>query len=321
MPPTTRRAARDATNLLTATPDEAALIIVAALTDPRDLLRLARACRRFAIKCIAAPLNPASGGTAAAAQQAEMWSIAAEAARQWIADCTDQERGWVPRRGRESWLSLMWEVQSLRRGAALFGRSHQHITLSEGGARAMKGTAARSCHLFRAAASKVVMRAGRHYAQFTAVVSDNGRHYGVIRPGLDVEAGANAFLVSGNSFYDTSNGGCWEGNRRWESDRSWEGMQTAMEQGDRIGMLLDFDQGSMTVYKNDEWLGVMATGLSGEYCWAVSLYHQDNSVRIEAAAAPASPTVEEVAKAKAAAAAQAAVAAAEEAAQHTVDDY
>ena len=42
-----------------------------------------------------------------------------------------------------------------------------------------------------------------------------------------------------------------------------------MEEGTRIGMLLGLDQGSMTVYKNDERLGVMATGLSGEYSWAV----------------------------------------------------
>ena len=117
MPPATRRAVRDATSVLTATPVEAALIIACALTDPKDLLRLARACRRFAIKCIAAPAvhrtAASGGGTAAAAtQQAVMWSIAEEAARRRIADCTDQERGWVPRRGRESWLGLMWEVES-----------------------------------------------------------------------------------------------------------------------------------------------------------------------------------------------------------------
>eukprot|EP01046_Picozoa_sp_COSAG06_P038611 COSAG06_NODE_4471_length_4220_cov_5.208202_9_plen_40_part_01 len=40
-----------------------------------------------------------------------------------------------------------------------------------------------------------------------------------------------------------------------------------MEEGTRIGMLLGLDQGSMTVYKDDERLGVVATGLSGEYCW------------------------------------------------------
>jgi hypothetical protein len=66
-------------------------------------------------------------------------------------------------------------------------------------------------------------------------------------------------------------------------------MQTAKEQGDRIGMLLDLDRGSMTVYKNTERLGVMATDLSGEYSWAVSLGplgEPDLSVRIDAAALP-----------------------------------
>ena len=64
-------------------------------------------------------------------------------------------------------------------------------------------------------------------------------------------------------------------------------MLRAMEEGDRIGLLLDLDQGSMTVYKNDERLGVMATGLSGEYSWAVSMYrHGSRSTRIETAATP-----------------------------------
>eukprot|EP01046_Picozoa_sp_COSAG06_P013940 COSAG06_NODE_852_length_11954_cov_6.453986_9_plen_212_part_01 len=191
MPAATRRAARGATNLLTATPDEAALIIATALADPWDLLRLARACRRFAIKCIAAPAahrNATSGGgTAAAAQQAEMWSISEEAARRWIINCTDQEQCWVPRRGRESWLGLMWEVESLRRGAAMFGRSHASITVSEGGSRATmeEDDGRRRWALFRTAASKVSMRAGRHYTQFT-VVSGDEMFFGVIRPGWDV---------------------------------------------------------------------------------------------------------------------------------------
>ena len=69
MPPATRRAVRDATNLLTATPDEAAIIIAATLGSAADLLRLAVACRRFALKCIAAPRAPrgaSSSGAAAA---------------------------------------------------------------------------------------------------------------------------------------------------------------------------------------------------------------------------------------------------------------
>ena len=53
----------------------------------------------------------------------------------------------------------------------------------------------------------------------------------------------------------------------------------------------------MTVYKNDERLGVMATGLSGEYSWAVGLRWHGYSARIESAPAPASPTATELAQA------------------------
>jgi hypothetical protein len=214
-----------------------------------------------------------------------MWSIAEEVARRWIASCTDQERGWVPRRGRESWLGLMWEVEVLRRGV-VFGRSHVEIALSEGGAVAKKGmTASYEDHV---AASKVVMRAGRHYAQF-AVLSGRTILFGVIRPGWDVEGGKDAFLVNGHCFYETCHGA------RYPAPYEWEGMQGAKEEGDRVGLLLDLDQGTMTAYKNDKRLGVMATGLSGEYCWAVSLYkpggpgRPGDGARIEAAEVPAGP--------------------------------
>jgi hypothetical protein len=60
MPAATRRAAHDATNHLTATPDEAAIIIACALADPRDLLSLAAACLRFFIQCVAAPARTAA---------------------------------------------------------------------------------------------------------------------------------------------------------------------------------------------------------------------------------------------------------------------
>eukprot|EP01044_Picomonas_judraskeda_P023784 COSAG03_NODE_6347_length_1075_cov_1.825820_1_plen_192_part_10 len=37
----------------------------------------------------------------------------------------------------------------------------------------------------------------------------------------------------------------------------WEGRQGAMSQGDRVGMLLDLDRGTLTLYKNDILLGAM----------------------------------------------------------------
>jgi hypothetical protein len=145
---------------------------------------------------------------------------------------------------------------------------------------------------FRAAASKAVMRAGRHYVQFTVVqftVVAGGRYmyFGVIRPGCDVEGGKRAQHVDGHCLYATRSG-C-----RYPGDNDWEGMQRVRKEGDRIGMLLDLDQGTMTVYKNDERLGVMATGLSGEYSWASSLYSEGNSARIEAAEAPDCPNTEQ----------------------------
>ena len=87
-----------------------------------------------------------------------------------------------------------------------------------------------------------------------------------------------------------------------------EGRQTA-DEGERIGMLLDLNQGSMTVWKNGERLGVMqAEWLSGPLCWAVEMYAPATSARIESAPssrrhragiAPASPTGEDLSAAQA----------------------
>eukprot|EP01046_Picozoa_sp_COSAG06_P031514 COSAG06_NODE_3074_length_5891_cov_6.288847_1_plen_302_part_00 len=284
------RATMSLAAVLDAATDDTLLAIAIALPTAADLLRLALICRaaaqRFYFTATSAT-SYRSGGTAAAAaaaaQQTETWSIIQEAARQWITTCTDQEQGWVPRRGRESWLGLMWEVESLRRGA-VFGRSHGVITVSEGGSLATMAYDGK----YRTAASKAVMRAGRHYTQFT-MVRGGLMYFGVIRPGWDVEGGAGAHGGYGHCFYSTFDG------MRFPGRYDWEGMQRAKEVGDRIGLLLDLDQGTMTVYKNDERLGVMATGLSGEYSWAVSIYGQGHSARIEAVEAPASPTAEEVA--------------------------
>ena len=248
------------------------LLHIARFLGPKDLLRLQLTCPRFAAKCIAAP-GVSGGGAAPAAPQ--MLSIPEEAARRWVAGCSEQERGWVPRRGLESWLGLMHEVGVLRLPLA-FGRAHADITLSENGALATKSA---GYGRYKTAASKVVMRSGRHFAQFTVVVGYD-MYFGVIRPGWDVEGGADADEVHGHCFYYTGRG------QRFPGNSAWEGMQGA-NQGDRIAMLLDLDQGSMTVWKNGEQLGVMvAEGLCGPLCWAAVVGHGD-SARIELALIPA----------------------------------
>lgn len=79
------------------------------------------------------------------------------------------------------------------------------------------------------------------------------------------------------------------------SEDEWEGRAGCVT-NDRIGILLDLDatgvdkewdddkgmmvdkawKGSMTVYKNDKLLGVMATGLAGKYC-CKSHWHASSS--------------------------------------------
>jgi hypothetical protein len=238
--------------VLDAATDDTLLAIAIALPTPADLLQFALTCRAAAQRFYFTATSysssssssssgsavPSGGGTAATAavaataqqqQQAETWSIIEEAARQWIATCTDQEQGWIPRRSRESWLGLMWEVESLRRRGAVFGRSHEDITLSEGGLVAtMRFDRAWAPN--HAAASKAVMRDGRHYAQFTVVEGDDydKMFFGVIRPGWDVEGGMSAQLYTGHCFYHTRRG------TRWPGRHKWEGRQGAYEDDDRI---------------------------------------------------------------------------------------
>jgi hypothetical protein len=131
------------------------------------------------------------------------------------------------------------------------------------------------------AASKVVVRSGRHFAQFT-LSSGSHMFVGVIRSGCGVEGGSGAYSVDGHCFYWT-----YSGSRHPGPNHNWKGMQDAREQGDRIGMLLDLDQGSMSIWKNGERLGVMqAEGLTGPLCWAAVLAGQGDSARIESAPIP-----------------------------------
>ena len=76
--------------------------------------------------------------------------------------------------------------------------------------------------------------------------------------------------------------------RRFPDATVWPGKQPAREQGVRIGMLLDLDQGSMSIWKNGEQLGVMqAEGLTGPLCWAAVVGQQGDSEGIEFGHIPA----------------------------------
>ena len=138
--------------------------------------------------------------------------------------------------------------------------------------------------------STVVMRAGRHYAQFT-VADPEDSTFGVMRPGWVRNATPRrdeVYNVGGHCFYEAESGDGWPSDAESNPVHDWEGAEEASE-GDRIGLLLDLDHGSMNVYKNDELLGVMCeSGLGGEYCWAAQVQGEIGaSVRIDPAMVPA----------------------------------
>ena len=136
------------------------------------------------------------------------------------------------------------------------------------------------------------MRSGHHFAQLMEIAAGD-MMCGVIRPDWDVEWGDNAEEVDGHCFFNTGGGGCYPGCRGWEGNQD-SGQDT------HIGMLLDLDQVSMTVWMNDVKLGVMvAEGLSGPYCWAVSIVwpgwaETGTAALIESTPAPPSPTEKEL---------------------------
>ena len=211
------------------------------------------------------------------------------------------------RSGRRTAGGLLHELHELRQ-PPVFSRAAPQVTLMQvngalqaGAAVATNAVPENDDPMSAAAASTVVLRAGQHFAQFTVRAGEE-MHLGLIRPdyklvqeqdSMDVDAED----VRGHCFFYTYNG--W----RYPGQRDWQGMQgkprdtvARARVNDRIGLLLDFDTGSLTAFKNDRQLGVMATGLTGEYCWAVALY-PEHSVRISSGPAPAGPTVEEVAAA------------------------
>ena len=63
----------------------------------------------------------------------------------------------------------------------------------------------------------------------------------------------------------------WDGGLDSGGNETWVGMES-VSTGDEIGMLLNLDEGTLSVYKNGRKLGVMKRGLAGEYCWVATIH-------------------------------------------------
>ena len=161
---------------------------------------------------------------------------------------------------------------------------HPHYSLSKHG------------HGF--AMSNLVMRTGRHYVQFTMInqyIENDHTLFGVIRQGKYQGS-------IWHCLYDTHTGfnqsyGSYEARQSMKSNiyykstmdnpigviQSWKGCKPT-KPGKRIGMLLDLDKGTMEIYENSKYLGIMKTGLIGGYSWVAFMGSQ--IVHIESAPYP-----------------------------------
>ncbi|EJK77798.1 hypothetical protein THAOC_00348 [Thalassiosira oceanica] len=202
--------------------------------------------------------------------------------------------------GATSWLSILNRYEHQLQFDVLFGRS---IEYRNGDKATVQGTAI-SCST--ALSSGYVMSSGSHYAEFEIIAG--APYIGVVRPMPVLDAGlfdSDCFFVGDGyeSFYPrflalrsgewgdgnvhTCEYGCCLGRMSWtdwEDEDSehlnlyWEGMESCGT-GDAIGMLLNLDEGTLTIYKNNRRLGVMKDGLSGSYCWYATVEHATVTIR------------------------------------------
>ena len=146
------------------------------------------------------------------------------------------------------------------------------------------------------------MRTGSSYVEFDILSGATGWgiddtdvpiYVGLTRSGLT----ASGDPCNSKDFFGiylrtcTSEGTASSGQGRlWHAavKTEWEGMQGAGP-GDTVGMLLDFDRGSLSVYLNGEMIGMpIAEGLTGELHWCTSFFGVDLKVQMTAKPPPGS---------------------------------
>ena len=150
------------------------------------------------------------------------------------------------------------------------------------------------------------MRGGRHFVEFSIASSSSMPlvFLGVIRPvsltrGIDLEADwyGDVYPVNVSSsrkptvseklrsqrtskwgdsnvnccaYYCSTEYCCWADWNTGAARSDWQGREGLGESG-TVGLLLDLNEGTLSVFKNGRRLGVMKDGLGGEYCWFITL--------------------------------------------------
>ena len=181
----------------------------------------------------------------------------------------DGPKAWLNKR----WLSRMREIEVYRNAADCFSLfSNNQLILKDDSAKVIRIN--HQEEYLPVATTSAVMYAGCHFVQFT--VENNMLYIGIIPSSWDINKGGNIFNDENHCFYFTHTGHC----SKYSSRRiPWRGMQRTRN-GDRIGLMLDFNNSSLSVFRNGIKLGVIANDLNDKYRWVVVL-HNNASVSIK----------------------------------------
>jgi hypothetical protein len=147
------------------------------------------------------------------------------------------------------------------------------VTLSEGGTVATQTVE----HKMSLTTTGIVLTEGKHYWEVELLSENVAQIFiGISRPNLNPTECYYGSACTDGWFIFASSGSLW-GNGMDNDDTAG-----GYKQGDRLGMLLDLDNGSLRFFKNgvEHGPGYAAGSVSGPVVAAVQMFYQDGSVRL-----------------------------------------
>jgi hypothetical protein len=147
------------------------------------------------------------------------------------------------------------------------------VTLSEGGAVATHAVA----YIYSLMTTGIELTEGKHYWEVELPSEYVHRIYiGISRPNIDPTGGYIESDCTDGWFINAHNGALY-GNGKYIGDEAGR-----YKQGDRVGVLLDLDNGSLRFFKNgvQHGPGFAAGSVTGPVVHAVQMSYDNRSVRL-----------------------------------------
>lgn len=274
------------------------VIRFASYLSSQDLVNLSLTCRKF-------------GGSQLHDGES---SLMEDTAHQIMCDANEDEKEALPKLADQTYIELYSELEKLREPRVFDQLIGERISYVDNDKSHIKyNKKERNYIRTDTAISNHVMRAGKHYVTF--VIGGTNIHFaqvGIVRPlknwdkkGLECfdpmdrdhydelqqerterwgESNVHSCRLTVGGFNNIVSSCSW--NHSYVTEHLRERENEVFTSGDRIGMLLDLDFGTLCVYRNDCRVGVMASGLSGEYCWCGVMITPGPDIHIEKGSIP-----------------------------------